>query len=66
MDAWRRKACGAIAYGQAVWSCPPDAGVKSAGPPWPGYACAAAAAYFKPMLVGVTPALTFPLIRLLP
>ena len=23
-----RKACGAIAYGQAAWSCPPDAGVK--------------------------------------
>jgi len=26
-----RKACGASAYGQAVWSCPLDAGVKFAG-----------------------------------
>ena len=28
MDAERRKTCGAVAYGQAVWSCPLDAGVK--------------------------------------
>ena len=28
MDAVVPKTCGAIAYGQAAWSCPPDAGVK--------------------------------------
>jgi hypothetical protein len=28
MDALGRKTCGANAYGQAVWSCPLDAGVK--------------------------------------
>jgi len=30
MDALCRKTCGAIAYGQAVWSWHPDAGVKFA------------------------------------
>ena len=31
MDALDRKACGAVAYGQAVWFWLPDAGVKFAG-----------------------------------
>ena len=38
MDASGRKTCGVVAYGQAVWSCPPDAGVnprvKSPGGWW--------------------------------
>ena len=28
MDALRRKTCGRSAYGQAVWSCPANAGDK--------------------------------------
>ncbi len=28
MDALRRKTCGKSAYGQAVWSCPANAGDK--------------------------------------
>ena len=30
MARWCRKTCGRVAYGQAVWSCPLDAGVKFA------------------------------------
>ena len=31
MDASCRKTCGAVAYGQAVWSCPANAGDKPVG-----------------------------------